>query len=89
MRLGYAKYFRAWGQFVEGLSWTWVAQQTITKYLAKTVMNLVAPKAAAKDELLFNKPTPDLNINKQVWAFNPYWKGRLSTIDLLINIAVL
>jgi hypothetical protein len=31
-------------------------QQSVTKFLAIIVMILVTPKAAAKEELLFNKP---------------------------------
>ncbi len=31
--------------------------KSVTKFIAMTVMNLVAPKAAAKHELLFNKST--------------------------------
>ncbi len=33
-----------------------MAQQSVTKYIAMTVINYVTPKAAAKQELLFNKP---------------------------------
>ncbi len=32
------------------------AQQSVTKCIAMIVINLVAPKAGAKLELLFNKP---------------------------------
>jgi hypothetical protein len=46
--------FRGW--FVEHLSATQVAQQSVTKTISVTIMNLVTPKAGAKHELLFNKP---------------------------------
>ncbi len=44
------------GGFVEHLSWTLVAQQTVTKNIAMIVINLVTTKVVAKRELLFNKP---------------------------------
>ncbi len=34
-----------------------MAQQSVTEFIAFTVKNLLTPKAAAKRELLFNKPT--------------------------------
>jgi hypothetical protein len=43
------------GGFVEHLSLTEVAQQSVTKIIHMTIMNLVTPKAGAKHELLFNK----------------------------------
>jgi hypothetical protein len=36
-----------------------VAQQSVTKFTEIIVMTLVTPKAAAKHELLFNKPTSE------------------------------
>ena len=47
------------GGFVEHLSVTKVAQQSVTKIISPTIMNLVTPKAGAKNELLFNKPASD------------------------------
>jgi hypothetical protein len=44
------------GGFVEQLSATKVAQQSVTKIISLKTVNLVTPKAAAKHELLFNKP---------------------------------
>jgi len=49
-------YEHARGGFVEHLSLTLLAQQSVTKYIAMTAINLVTPKAATKPELLFNKP---------------------------------
>jgi hypothetical protein len=50
------------------------------------VINLVAPKAAAKQELLFNKLAsgPSCFVSKQANAQprNPHKRERLSTIDL-------
>ncbi len=34
-----------------------MAQQSVTKIISVTIMNLVAPKAGAEHELLFNEPT--------------------------------
>jgi hypothetical protein len=42
--------------FVECLGRTWVAQQSVTKIISLTKMNLVTPKVGAKHEVLFNKP---------------------------------
>jgi hypothetical protein len=47
------------GGFVEHLSMTYVAQQSVTKIIIVTIMNLVAPKAGARHELLFNEPASD------------------------------
>jgi hypothetical protein len=47
------------GWFVECLSQTLGAQQSVTKFIAMTVKNLVSPKAAAKHDFLFNKPTSE------------------------------
>ncbi len=33
-----------------------IAQQSVTKIISVTIMNLVKPKAGAKHELLFNEP---------------------------------
>jgi hypothetical protein len=35
---------------------TYAAQQSVTKFVETNVMKLVAPKAAGKHKLLFNKP---------------------------------
>ncbi len=43
--------------FVEHQTRTYVAQQSGTRFVAMTVMNLVTPEAIAKHELLFNKPS--------------------------------
>ncbi len=44
------------GGFVEHLSRTQVAQQSVTKFISLGIENLVTPKAGAKRELLFNEP---------------------------------
>jgi hypothetical protein len=38
------------------------AQQSVTKFIAMIVINLVTPKAGAKHELLFNKLASYLNV---------------------------
>jgi hypothetical protein len=43
------------GRFVEHPSMDKVAQQSVTKFMAMTVINLVIPKGAAQQELLLNK----------------------------------
>jgi hypothetical protein len=48
------------GGFVKRLSQTEVAQQSVTKYKAMIGIYLVAPKAGAKQELLFNKPASEV-----------------------------
>jgi hypothetical protein len=42
---------------------TQVTQQSVTKLIPVTMVTLVTPKAGAKHELLFNKPTSGL-LNK-------------------------
>jgi hypothetical protein len=42
---------------VECLSWTSEAQQSVTEIISLAFVNLVALKAGAKHQLLFNKPT--------------------------------
>ncbi len=44
------------GGFVEHLSRTQIAQQSVTKFISLGIVNLVTPKAGAKRELLFNEP---------------------------------
>ncbi len=44
------------GGFVEHLSLTKVAQQSVTYIIGQAYVNLVTPKAGAKRELLFNEP---------------------------------
>jgi hypothetical protein len=44
------------GGFVEHLSLTSVAQQSVAEIISLTIMNLVTPKVGAKHELLLNKP---------------------------------
>jgi hypothetical protein len=43
------------GGFVEHLSWTSRAQQSVTKFISMIVINLGTPKVAAKHVLLFKK----------------------------------
>jgi hypothetical protein len=43
------------GGFVEHLSLTKVAQQSVTKIIFLTILNLVTPKAGVRRELLLNK----------------------------------
>jgi hypothetical protein len=43
------------GGFVEHLSQTSAAQQSVTKFMAIIFIKLVAPKGGAKQELLFNR----------------------------------
>jgi hypothetical protein len=45
-----------WVGFVEHEIQTKTAQQSVTKFIVIIVANLVTPKAAAKRELLFDKP---------------------------------
>ncbi len=45
------------GEFVEHLRQTWVAQQTVTQFVAMIALNLVTTKAEAEHDLLFNEPT--------------------------------
>jgi hypothetical protein len=47
-----------WGGFVEHLSWSYVAWQSVTKVTTINTLNLVTPKASAKQELLLNKLAP-------------------------------
>ncbi len=54
------------GGFVEHLSLTLVAQQSVTKHISVTVVTLGETKAGSKHERLFNKPTPSLLSNKLV-----------------------
>jgi hypothetical protein len=43
--------------FVEHTSLTYAGKQSVTRF--RVIINLVAPKAAAKRDLLFNKPASD------------------------------
>ncbi len=43
------------GGFVDHLSRTQAAQQSVTRIIVMDVMNSVTPKAVAKHDLLFNK----------------------------------
>jgi len=47
------------GGFVDHLSWTQAAQQSVTRIIVMDVMNSVTPKAAPKHDLLFNKPASE------------------------------
>ncbi len=47
------------GGFVEHPSPTLVAQQSVTKIISISIINLVTPEAGAMRELLFNKPALD------------------------------
>jgi hypothetical protein len=51
--------------FVEHLSPTYVAQQSVTESMAMTFMNLVTLKVRAKHELLFNKLASDSEFGSQ------------------------
>ncbi len=44
------------GGVLEYLSLTYEAEQSVTKIMSVTIMNLVKPKAGAKHELLVNEP---------------------------------
>jgi hypothetical protein len=44
------------GRFIEHLSLTEVAQQSVTKIKPLTNLNLITPKVGAKHEHLFNEP---------------------------------
>jgi len=44
------------GGFVEHLSRTWAAQQSVTKIKSLIFINLATPKVRAKHELLFHEP---------------------------------
>ncbi len=54
MKIKYCEYNPRSG-LVEHISQTEAAQQSVIQFLAVIVINLVPPKAAAKQELLFNK----------------------------------
>ncbi len=51
--------------FVEHLSPTKVAQQSVTRFINIAALNLVALKAVAKHERLFNKPVAS-SLNKSL-----------------------
>jgi hypothetical protein len=58
-----------------GLLHIWVAQQSVTKMIPMTLVNLVTPKAGARHELLFKKPTcqsPRGALAIQSWL-KKYW----------------
>ncbi len=59
------------GGFVECLSLTPAAQQSVTKIISLTFVNLVTPKAWAKHELLFNKSAsvPFQQTHKLLYGF--------------------
>ncbi len=48
--------------FVEHLSQTYAAQQSVTKLIPLTMMNLVAPTVGAKHELLFKKLASEIGL---------------------------
>jgi len=52
-----ARVVKLTGRFDEHPSRTYAAQQSVTEFIAVTVMNLFTLKSAARDELLFNKST--------------------------------
>ncbi len=52
--------------FVEHPSWNYVAQQSVTKIISMTILNLATPKAAAKHEFLFNEPASGGFIEHQI-----------------------
>ncbi len=49
-------------RFVEHPSLTYGAQQSVTRHIALTVMNLVTPKVGAKRKLFFNKSASGLTV---------------------------
>ncbi len=48
--------------FVEHLSQTYAAQQSVTKLIPLTLMNLVAPTVGAEHELLFKKLASEIGL---------------------------
>ncbi len=57
------------GWFVEHLGWTKAVQQSVTKFIAMIFMNVVTPKAAAKNRLLLNKLAPGTEIVQTISYF--------------------
>ncbi len=53
------------GGFVERLTLTLVAQQSVTQIISLAMMILVTPKAGAKQELLLNKPASAVLTNSK------------------------
>jgi len=49
---------------------TCAAQQTAARFMALTVMNLVTPKAAAENELLFNKSTSGVCCSQSIYVLS-------------------
>jgi hypothetical protein len=69
----------------------------VTEFITITATNLIAPKAAARYELLFNKPDSGrlyvglLQASKNFILFhagarNPNKRGRLNTVELLFEV---
>jgi hypothetical protein len=50
------------GGFVEHPSHTYAAQQSVTRFMTMTHMNLATPKGAAKCELSFNKLASEVGL---------------------------
>jgi hypothetical protein len=44
---------------------TQVAQQSVTKIISPTIMNLITPKVGAKHELLFNEPASEIGLSNK------------------------
>jgi predicted ATPase len=54
------------GRFVEHLGSTKVTQQSVTKFIAMIFINVLIPKAAAKNRLLLNKLAPGTEIDQTI-----------------------
>ena len=69
---------KARGRFVEQLSLTSVAQQSVTKIISVKIMNLVTPKAGAKHEVLVNELATDQSV---LFCLVSSVSGRSKNID--------
>jgi hypothetical protein len=67
--------------FAEHLSRTQAAHKGVNHFVATFAINLVTPKAAAKQELLFNKPASML-----LAKILHYWKARLVTVTEVFQL---
>jgi hypothetical protein len=84
-----------WGGFVEHLSGTKVAQQSVTKIISLIFVNLATPKAQAKQEFLFNKLASEvglLNIyvilkKGKVWPNTLWWLWFCSHLKLGLSMS--
>ncbi len=57
------------GGFVEYLCLSYAAEHSVPKFITIIVINLVTPKAAAKLELLLNRPTLAAYLCSLLWGF--------------------